>query len=75
MGKTTKMSIQSGIYHAQLGLIEKLINNFTLENNMPTRPVVLATGGFSNLFITDNVFDKVVPELVLLGVKLMLDMN
>ena len=74
-GKTTKTAIQSGIYHAQLGLIEKLIDNFVIENNMPAKPVVLATGGFSNLFVTDNVFDKIVPELVLLGVKLMLDMN
>jgi len=74
-GKTTKTAIQSGIYHAQLGFIEKLIHNFTLENNMPAKPVVFATGGFSNLFTTDKVFDKIVPELVLLGVKIMLDLN
>lgn len=75
IGKNTKTAIQSGIYYAQLGLMEQLIKNTIAENHMANKPVVFATGGFSNLFTTNNLFDHIIPELVLLGIKVMLDIN
>jgi type III pantothenate kinase len=75
IGKNTKTAIQSGIYYAQLGLVQQLIENATLENNMQQKPIIFATGGFSNLFIKTKIFNHIVPELVLLGIKLMLDSN
>lgn len=75
IGKNTKSAIQSGIYYAQLGLIQQLINNTIKEYNLIEQPIVLASGGFSNLFAPSKVFDKIVPELVLLGIRLMIEMN
>lgn len=75
IGKNTKTAIQSGIYYAQLGLTQQLISNAIIENNMSQKPVIFATGGFSNLFTATNIFDHIIPELVLLGIKLMLDNN
>lgn len=75
IGKNTKTAIQSGIYYAQLGLMQQLISNAIIENNMADKPVIFATGGFSNLFTKTNIFNHIVPELVLLGLKLMLDNN
>lgn len=75
IGKTTRASIQSGIYYAQLGLIEQLISNITKEYKLLNKPVIFASGGFSHLFTTSKVFDKIMPELVLIGIRLMLEMN
>ncbi len=75
IGKNTKTAIQSGIYYAQLGLIHQLISNTITENNISNKPIIFATGGFSKLFTETNIFDHVIPELVLLGIKVMLDNN
>lgn len=75
IGRNTTTAIQSGIYYAQLGLIQQLIANSIAENNMLHTPVIFATGGFASLFTAANIFDHIVPELVLLGLKIMLDNN
>lgn len=75
IGKNTKTAIQSGIYYATVGLVQQLIANVMIENNMTQKPTIFATGGFSNLFAETKLFDHVIPELVLLGIKLMLDHN
>ena len=73
IGKNTKTAIQSGIYYAQLGLIEQIIKQTIIEHTITDRLTVVATGGFSNMF--GSVFEYLVPELVLLGIKQMLEMN
>ncbi len=73
IGKNTKTAIQSGIYYAQLGLIEQIIKQTIIEHMITDKLTVVATGGFSNMF--GNVFEYLVPELVLLGIKQMLEMN
>lgn len=75
IGKNTKVAIQSGIYYAQLGLIEEMIKQTKSEYKITNKLTVVATGGFSNLFGQSKVFDYLIPELVLLGVKQMLEMN
>lgn len=75
IGKNTKHSIQSGIYYAQLGLMQQLIEQTLLEYNLREKPVILGTGGFSHLFAEYNIFDNIVPELVLLGIAKMLMLN
>ena len=75
IGKNTKTSIQSGIYFAQLGLMEKLIEHIIIEYRLTERPKIIGTGGFSSLFTDCKIFDCVVPELVLLGIKRMLELN
>lgn len=74
IGKNTKTAIQAGIYYSQLGLIEEMIKHTKAENNI-NELVSIATGGFSHLFSTQKVFDHVSPELVLLGILKMLELN
>ncbi|MCE3267840.1 MAG: type pantothenate kinase [Burkholderiales bacterium] len=75
IGKNTKTAIQSGIYYSQLGLVQQLIDNAIIENEMIQKPVIFATGGFSSLFMETKIFNHIIPELVLIGIKLMLDNN
>ena len=75
IGRNTKAAIQSGIYYSQLGLIEELIKRTKADFNLGDELITIATGGFSHLFADNQVFDYLVPELVLLGVKHMLEMN
>lgn len=75
IGKNTRASIQSGIYYAVIGLIEKLIEQYILETGSTKKPLIIGTGGFSNLLLDHKVFDHIVPELVLLGIKYMLELN
>ncbi|MBP9741960.1 MAG: type III pantothenate kinase [Burkholderiales bacterium] len=75
IGKQTKASIQSGIYYSQLGLIKEVIQHTIDEYNLTEKLTVIATGGFSHLFAQSQVFDHHIPELVLLGVKKMLELN
>lgn len=75
IGKNTKSAIQSGIYYAQIGLMQQLIDNVIIENRLTQRPMIIATGGFSHLFTHTKIFDQIIPELVLLGIKIMLELN
>ncbi|MFN7094212.1 MAG: type III pantothenate kinase, partial [Burkholderiales bacterium] len=75
IGKNTKTAIQSGIYYAQLGLMEQLIKHTIIEHNITGQLITIATGGFSHMFTGSNSFNHLVPELVLLGIKHMLELN
>ncbi|MDH4058303.1 MAG: type III pantothenate kinase [Cyclobacteriaceae bacterium] len=67
VGKSTVESIQSGLYHGQIGMVRELIKKITLESFKDEKPVVLGTGGFSRLFEESNLFDEIVPTLALDG--------
>jgi type III pantothenate kinase len=69
LGRSTIESIQSGVYHGHVGAIRRLIHEIGREtfDGEPRR--VIATGGFARLFETEGLFDEIVPELVLLGLK------
>jgi type III pantothenate kinase len=75
IGKNTKFSIQSGIYYAQLGLMEQIIKQTVIEYKLAEKPITVGTGGFAHLFSEHNIFDYVIPELVLLGILHMLQLN
>ncbi|MDO8953715.1 MAG: type III pantothenate kinase [Gammaproteobacteria bacterium] len=69
MGRTTRESIQSGIYYGQLGAIKELISGFkrTVLQNEPV--IVIGTGGFSHLYKDQGIFDALIPDLVLQGLR------
>ena len=69
LGRSTIESIQSGVYHGHVGAIRRLIHEIGREafESEPRR--VIATGGFARLLEDEGLFDEVVPELVLLGLK------
>ncbi|HBA59993.1 MAG TPA: type III pantothenate kinase [Elusimicrobia bacterium] len=67
VGKTTIDSIQSGLYYSNLlairGIAAKIKSDYFTEEAL-----VIGTGGFSKLFEDAGLFDRVVPDLVLLGI-------
>jgi type III pantothenate kinase len=67
IGKSTVESIQSGLYHGQIGMVRELKSKITKEAFKDEDPVVLGTGGFSRLFEYENLFHKIIPTLVLQG--------
>lgn len=69
LGRSTVESIQSGIYHGHVGAIRQLLGELTREAFGGQRPYVVGTGGFARLLEAENLFDEIVPELVLLGLK------
>ena len=67
IGKTTRESIQSGLYYGQLGALKELINGFKQEAFAGEKALVIGTGGFSQLYKDKSLFDVILPDLVLQG--------
>jgi len=74
LGRTTKHSIQSGIYYGHLGLVREMTQRITQEA-FDRSPIVIGTGGFANLFNDDHLFTIIVPDLVLHGLRLAHSLN
>lgn len=70
-GRTTRESIQSGLFFGQLGAIKEIIHGLTNELFADEKepPVIIGTGGFAQLFKTQNLFDLLIPDLVLQGLQ------
>ena len=75
LGRSTVDSIQSGLYFGHLGAVRELIAQFTDECFASRKPFIIGTGGFSRLFESRKVFDVILPNLVLDGVRIALTMN
>ncbi len=69
LGRSTVESIQSGIFHGHVGAVRQLVAELAKEAFNGERPRVVGTGGFARLLDGEKLFDEVVPELVLLGLK------
>lgn len=74
-GKSTIESIQSGLYFGHLGMVKEIVSRLTRESFNSEAPFIIATGGFSRLYIDSGIFDEIQPDLVLYGLKLALEMN
>jgi type III pantothenate kinase len=70
IGRSTIESIQSGVYYGVLGACRELIKRLNDEAFSNTNSLVLATGGFASLFDKQGLFDHLVPDLVLQGIRL-----
>jgi type III pantothenate kinase len=75
LGRSTVESIQAGVYHGHVGAIRHLAAELTREAFAGEKPYIVGTGGFARLLLTENLFDEVVPELVLMGLKRAADLN
>lgn len=75
LGRSTVESIQSGLYYGTIGLVKEITNNIIKEefNNEPT--TVIGTGGISNLFKNEPLFNHDEPHLALKGLLLSLKLN
>jgi type III pantothenate kinase len=69
LGRTTVESIQSGLYHGHVGAIRQLTVELAGEAFAGRRPCLIGTGGFAGMFAGRDLFDEIVPELVLWGLK------
>jgi type III pantothenate kinase len=75
VGKTTIESIQSGLYWSNVGMVRELVSRISAEVFGDESPLVIATGGFSNLFHREDLFDHVVSDLILVGLIEALRLN
>jgi len=69
LGRSTVESIQSGLYHGHTGAIRHIVAGLTAEVFAGDKPVVVGTGGFARMLEEERLFDELVPELVLLGLR------
>jgi type III pantothenate kinase len=69
IGKTTRESIQSGLFYGQLGALRELVAGFREEAFKGEDVLVIGTGGFSQLYKDKSLFDVILPDLVLQGLQ------
>ncbi len=67
IGRTTKDSIQSGLYYGQFGALQEIIQGIKRDTFQGEAVLVIGTGGFSQLFKEKSLFDILLPDLVLQG--------
>jgi type III pantothenate kinase len=75
LGRSTVESIQSGLYWSNVGMIRELTARIGTEAFGQDRPLVVATGGFSQLFSRSGLFDHLVRELILTGLREIVKLN
>jgi type III pantothenate kinase len=75
IGRSTAASIQNGLYWSNVGAVREIVRRMTAEAFPEATPLVIATGGFSHLFASEGLFDAVVPDLILVGLREALRMN
>ncbi|KTD39348.1 Bvg accessory factor [Legionella nautarum] len=75
VGRSTIESIQSGIFYGALGSCRELIHRIKEEAFPGQEALVLATGGFASLFDKHGIYDHLIPDLVLQGIRLAAELN
>ncbi len=75
LGRSTAASIQSGLYNGHLGALKEILARVVEEEFAGQQPKIIATGGFANLFEPTGLFDLIIPDLVLQGLRLAEAMN
>lgn len=72
IGNSTTTSLQTGLYFGHLGALKEITQRLTNELFQEQKPIVIGTGGFAHLFESENIFDHILPDLVLTGIRLAL---
>ena len=75
IGRSTIESIQSGVFYGVLGACSELIRRIKVEAFPDEEVYVIATGGFASLFEKQGIYNELLPDLVLQGIRIALDMN
>ncbi len=66
LGRSTVESIQSGLYFGHLGMLRELKQRLSKEC-FKSEYITIGTGGISGLFENEEIFDYILPDLVLKG--------
>lgn len=75
IGQSTITNIQSGLYYGHLGAMREILLGIAREQFSGEKPMVIGTGGFAHLFESEGIFDAIVPDLVLQGLRIALQKN
>lgn len=75
IGQTTTTSIQAGLYYSQLATIKEVSIHIHNEHFANQKPIIIGTGGFAHLFERENIFSVILPDLVLHGLYISLQLN
>lgn len=75
LGRSSVESIQSGLYYSALGGAREVIERIKQEAFDGRDAKLIGTGGFANLFEQDGLFDIIIADLVLSGLRLALLQN
>jgi type III pantothenate kinase len=74
IGSNTPAAMQAGIIFGYAGLIDGIVNR--IEEELGDKATVVATGGYAGvLFKETKTIDKVNPDLTLIGIKVIHDLN
>ncbi|UCD08312.1 MAG: type III pantothenate kinase [Dehalococcoidales bacterium] len=74
IGTSTVTAIQSGLIFGYAGLIEGVVSR--IQDELGKKTMVVATGGYAELVSGETrVIDTVNPDLTLLGLKIIYEMN
>ena len=74
IGTNTVAAIQSGIIFGYVGLVEGMVAR--IRDELREKATVVATGGYAELIANETaVIDKVNPDLTLVGLRLIYEMN
>ncbi len=75
VGRSTVESIQSGLYFGTRAAVRGLTQDIR-DHAFPGEPaLVIGTGGLSRLFEREQMFDVLLPDLVLIGLERSLALN
>ena len=75
VGRYTAESIQSGLFHQAVGMVKEMVYQLK-RHDFKDQPIrVIGTGGFGALLQAANVFDVYEPDLILIGLRLVFEMN
>ena len=74
-GRSTVESIQTGLYWSNVGMVRELVTQITQERFADDPPLVVGTGGFAQLFNREKLFDRIVPDLILIGLREIMRLN
>ena len=75
VGRSTIECIQSGLYFGNRAILRDLTRQIRADTFAGEPAVVIGTGGFSRLFEREDLFDAVLPDLVLVGLERALTLN
>lgn len=75
VGRSTIESIQSGVFYGAIGACRELITRIRQDHFSGQETRVIATGGFATLFESQGIFDDLLPDLVLQGLRIAISLN
>lgn len=75
LGLSTVESLQSGLFYGHLGSMREIITRLSQECFNTEKFLVIGTGGFSSLFEKEKIFDVIIPDLVLKGNVMALNLH